>query len=148
MGAPTGNKFWLKRLDLSSDGRKLSVKEVEQKAIEYIKEYIENPIEEKDFRGKDSNEVTLQKPRAMIKESICFWLGIGTTTWDEWKKDKKYKGIITRIEQFMYSYNFEYSSANQMNSSIIAKKLGLVEKQENTIKGLSLGKNYESKYED
>lgn len=148
MAAPKRNKFWLDRLDLSKDGRKLSVKEVEEKTLEYFKTYIENPITEKDFRGKDSNEVTLEKPRAMTKESLCTWLGIVTTTWDEWRKDEKYKGICTRIDQFMYAYNLEYASANQMNASIIAKKLGLVDRKEQTLKGLELGQAYQKKYEN
>ena len=148
MGATKGNRFWLERLDLTYDGRKLSVKEVEEKSIQYIKTYIENPITEKDFRGKDNSEVALEKPRAMILESLCTWLGISVATWKEWRKDKKYIAICTRVEQFMYSYNLEYASANQMNASIIAKKLGLVDKKEQTIKGIELGQAYSEKYED
>lgn len=148
MGAPLGNEFWKLRKDLSETGKKLTPEQILTKAQEYITRCATDPLKQQDFRGKDIVEVSLNKMRAMSLEGLYFYLDISKDTWQNWKKDSKYLAIITRVENLMFTYNFEGASANLLNQNIIAKKLGLVDKKELEHKGLNLGKAYEEQYTD
>ena len=130
MGAPTENEFWRLRKDLSETGKKLSPDEVIEKAQEYIDYCRNTPLNEIDFRGKDANEVTLPKMRAMTIKGLCLWLDISDTTWGKWKKDEKYVGIITRIENLIYVYKFEGAAAGMLKENLIARELGLTDKKD------------------
>ena len=133
MGAPTENEFWKLRKDMTEDGRKLSVAQVVEKAQEYIDFCIENPLQEIDYRGKDMTMVELPKMRAMTLRGLYHWLVIDATTWAEWRDDKKYSHIIARIENLIYTYKFEGAAAGQLNPNIIARDLGLADKQEKEV---------------
>ena len=129
-GAPKGNKFWMNRLDMSVDGRKLSVKQVEEKLQEYIDRCVNDKLYSVDFVGKDAIEV--KKPH-MINMSIwgaCVHLGISDSTWLEWKKDKKYSSILTRAESIFKAYNVEGASSGLLKENIIARIEGIKDKQE------------------
>ena len=133
MGAPTENQFWRLRKDMTEDGRKLSVEQVADKAQEYIDYCRENPLIEIDFKGKDADRVELPKMRAMTLTGLYVHLGITSETWCQWRKDKKYSDIITRIENIFYTQKFEGAAAGFLNPNIIARDLGLVDKQEKEV---------------
>lgn len=125
MAAPTENEFYKLRLDLSNDGKKISVKQLAIKCQEYIDFCLENPLMEVDFKGKDATEVKMPKMRAMNIMGLCHWLGIVTATWYGWKKEDKYLSVITRVEQIFYNQKFQGAAAGMLNPNIIARDLGL-----------------------
>ena len=127
-----GNSFWRNRLDMSKDGRKLSVEEVVTKLKEYIKRCTDNELIEVDFMGKEPTEVHKPKMISMSIYGACVHLGIAFNTWLEWKKDKKYSHILTRAETIFKSYNIEGASAGLLNQAIIARLEGLKESVDNT----------------
>jgi len=124
------NDYWKLRKDMSADGRKLSVQEFTDKCQEYIDFCINNPLKEVDYRGKDATEVVLPKMRAMTLYGLCNYIGIDFTTLQEWGKDKKYSNIVSRVKDLFYTQKFEGAAAGMLNPSIIARDLGLADKQE------------------
>ena len=132
-GAPIGNQFWKLRGDLSETGKKLTPEEVVTKAQEYIDRCINEPLKEQDFRGKDANEIRVDRMRAMTLEGLYFHLDISKETWRRWRSEEKYSGIITRIENLMFTYDFEGAAANMLNPNTIARKLGIQDNSEVTL---------------
>jgi hypothetical protein len=130
MAAPTENEFWRLRKDLSEDGKKLSVEQVYEKAQEYIDYCRNNPLISVDFRGKDIQEVAIPKMRAMTLNGLWIHLGIGSSTWSDWKNDPKYSEVITHVENMFYVQKFEGAAAGMLNPNIIARDLGLVDKKQ------------------
>lgn len=130
MSETTKKQCWRLRKDLSETGKKLTPDQILTGAQDYIDNCVDNPLIEVDFRGKDATKVELEKMRAMTLEGLYFHLDISKETWRQWRKDKNYIGIITRVENLMFAYDFEGAAANLLNANIIAKKLGLVDKKE------------------
>ena len=135
MAAPLGNEFWKLRKDLSETGKKLTPIEMLDKAQEYIDRCVNEPLQEKDFRGRDLEEIHLDKMRAMTLEGLFFHLDISKETWRSWRSEEKYIGIITRIENLFFTYDFEGAAAGMLNPNIIARKLGVSDKKEIDISG-------------
>jgi hypothetical protein len=120
---------------MSEDGRKLSVNEVEEKIQEYIDRCVNEKLKEQVIQkvkiSRDEEKIIkidCDKMIVMSKYGVCSFMGIATSTWDEWRKDKKYSGIITRAEDLFKAYNIEGSSAGMLNQSIIARLEGLTDK--------------------
>lgn len=132
-GAPKGNQYWRLRKDMSEDGRKISVDDLYTKCQEYIDFCRNTPLLETDFRGKDIVEVQVPKMRAMSLWGLYSWLDIVESTWQEWRKDKKYSVITARVENIFKSYKFEGAAAGMLHPNIIARDLGLADKREQTI---------------
>lgn len=135
MGAPLGNKFWMNRMDMTKDGRKLSVEQVTEKIAEYIERCVKDSIPEKDWVGKDA--VPVERPHRI---TMSIWgasvhLAITHETWIQWRNDKKYTEVIKRAEAIFKTWNVEGASAGMLHHSIIARLEGLTEKQDITSQG-------------
>jgi hypothetical protein len=130
MGAPIGNEFWKNRMDMTKDGRKLSIEEVRTKVAEYIERCVNDKIYESDWVGGHAKEVSKPKMITMSIYGACVHLGIDYNTWKEWRKDKKYSHILTRAETVFKSYNIEGASAGLLKESIIARLEGLKDQSE------------------
>lgn len=132
MAAPEGNQFWKLR---SKHGRDRIIQDPEtlsKAADEYFQWCEENPILQKDFRGKDADTVYLEHPRVFTKEGLARYLDV-----NEWRvisqlKDvsEDFNRVVTRIEKTIYEQKFTYASVNMFNSNIIARDLGLADKRE------------------
>ena len=126
-------QYWRLRKDLSEDGKKISLKDLEIKCQEYIDFCLDNPLLETDYRGKDLQMVTIPKMRAMTQWGLYQWLGIGESTWHDWKKNERYAEVIARVENLFKAYKFEGAAADLLNPNIIARDLGLADRQEQTV---------------
>lgn len=133
--APKGNQYWRERLDMSVDGRKLSVEDFTQKVKEYIERCVNEKLIETDWVGKDAIQVNRPHMIVMSIWGVCAYCGIDVVTWREWKKDQKYSPIVTRAEQIFRSYNIEGASAGMLNQNIIARLEGLNENLDVTSAG-------------
>lgn len=142
MGAEKENQYWKLRKDMSEDGRKISVEELEIKIQDYIDFCVNNPLKEqvvvaKGIKLEDQTTkytTELNKMRAMSLWGVCTWLNIVKSTWQEWRKDEKYSAVITRAETLFKSYKFEGAAAGMLHPNIIARDLGLVDKKEQSVK--------------
>lgn len=137
MGAPVGNRFWEKR---SKHGRDKIFTDPEllwEAAVEYFKWCEDNPLIETDFRGKDANEVEIPKMRAFTWHGLELFIDIHSLR--DYKTNPEYKDfsqVITRIEKIIYDQKFTGAAAGFLNPNIIARDLGLTDRQELDHKGI------------
>ena len=132
MAAPKGNKYW----ELAKNIGRNKVFETPQELLEgctaYFKWVEENPlfsIEAFAYKGEVEKE-PMPKMRAMSIQALCNHLGIVVTTWKEYEKREEFKPICKAAKQIMFSQKFEGASAGLLNHAIIARELGLADKQE------------------
>lgn len=135
MAAPKGNQFWRVR---SSHGRNPIFNRPEElwDACEQYFQWVEaNPLrEEKVFNGKDGIvRADIAKMRAMTMAGLCIFLDIDRTTWAEYGKKEDFSPVTTRAEQVIREQKFAGAAADLLNANIIARDLGLAEKQEHSI---------------
>jgi hypothetical protein len=134
MAAPKGNKFWRAR---SKHGRDkiFATPEDLWAACEEFFDWIEaNPlIEAKPFcyEGVAFNH-EVPRMRAMTIDGLCLFLGVGTSTWFDYRKRKDFSEVITRAESVIFNQKFTGAAADLLNSNIIARDLGLTDKREVT----------------
>lgn len=132
MAAPKGNDFWKAR---SSHGRKpifATPDDLWAAASEYFEWVEANPLwEDKivSFQGVTTHE-PIAKMRAMTLSGLCIFLDIARNSWDEYRARKDYLGVSHAIEEIIRTQKFEGASADLLNANIIARDLGLADKQE------------------
>ncbi len=134
MPAPKGNRFWEAR---SSHGRKpifASPDDLWDACIQYFNWVEENPLWEDKlvtFQGAATHE-PVAKMRAMTVSGLCIFLDIDQTTWREYAKKEDFSTVTTRVEEIIRAQKFSGAAADLLNPNIIARDLGLAEKQEHT----------------
>lgn len=133
MAAPKGNQFWKAR---SKHGRDKIFETPEilwEACIEYFEWVEQNPLNEAiAYQGKVSEDA-LPKMRPMTIEGLCNFLGIVVQTWRDYRDNRKdFSTVCTQAEQIIMQQCFDGASAGFLNPSIIARKLGLADKQELT----------------
>lgn len=132
MPAPKGNRFWESR---SSHGRKPIFNNPEDLWVaccEYFNWVEENPLWETKsymYQGTPVQD-TIPKMRAMTLEHLCVFLDIAKSTWDEYRKKEDFSVIATRVEEIIRTQKFQGAAAEFLNANIIARDLGLRDKQE------------------
>lgn len=132
MGAPEGNQFWKLR---SKHGRNKLFETPElmwEAACEYFTWCEENPLIEVDYRGKDLSYVEIPKMRPFTLYGLCIYLDCSTGYFREFKKDcsKDFVSVVTRIEEVIYNQKYSGAASGFLNPNIIARDLGLIDKQD------------------
>ena len=133
-----GNKFWLAR---SSHGRNPIFSNPEQlrnACYEYFQWVEDNPLyEEKIFHAQGViTKDTVAKIRAMTISGLCLFLDICENTWTNYKKQPDFLSITLEVEKVIYNQKFTGASADLLNANIIARELGLADKQQNEHTGV------------
>lgn len=133
-----GNRFWEAR---SSHGRNPKFKSADilwDSCLEYFEWVEANPLwEAKPFayQGKVTIE-NVAKMRAMTINGLCNFLDISEQAWSDYRKrDADYLEVTTRAENVIRQQKFEGASADLLNANIIARDLGLRDKQEHEHSG-------------
>lgn len=124
-GAPAakGNKFWEKR---SKHGRNAKYSDsivLWDTCSEYFEYVVDNPLT---VTKKDT-----PKMQAMTLNGLCIYLGICINTWKSYRKNDNLASVVAEVEEIIYHQKFIGAAAGFLNQSIIARDLGLSEKQEN-----------------
>jgi len=135
MGAPAGNQFWRQRTKHGRDKLFSSPDVIWEEAVKYFDWCDNNPIEEIDFKGKDAERVVIPRLRAYTWSGLEIYLNVESLR--EYKSNPEYKDfspVITRIGKIIYTQKFEGSAAGQLNPNIIARDLGLIDKQDHKVK--------------
>ena len=133
-----GNKFWLAR---SSHGRNPIFSDPEQlrnACYEYFQWVEDNPLyEEKIFHSQGMiTKDTITKMRAMTISGLCIFLDIDRTTWENYRNNQDFFRITKEVEEIIYNQKFTGAAADLLNSNIIARELGLADKQQNEHTGV------------
>lgn len=137
MAAPQGNEFWKQR---SSHGRKPKFEtpeDLQDACIEYFEWVEANPLYEAQafaYQGKVTMEA-VAKMRAMTVAGLCIFLDISQQAWGEYRDREGFGEVTTRVDDIIRTQKFEGASAGLLNPSIIARDLGLADKQDQTLKG-------------
>lgn len=134
MPAPQGNQFWKARTKHGRDKIFSSSDILWDSASEYFQWVEENPLyEDKVFSYQgDIKHEPIAKMRAMTIDGLIIFLGISRGTWDNYKEDKDFLDVITRIESIIRNQKFCGAAADMLNANIIARDLGLSDKNEIT----------------
>lgn len=102
---------------------------------EYFEWVQENPLHEAKAFAYEG-VVTLEeipKARAMTIGGLCIHLKITPRAWEMWRKDRDdLKEIIEAVENVIKTQKFELAAADLLNANLIARDLGLANKQELT----------------
>jgi hypothetical protein len=147
MGAPKGNQFWKLR---SKHGRDRIFKDPEtlkNACYEYF-EYINKQVwYKKDAikggeRAGEIIDIPVSVPYTM--EGLCIFLGVNTVYFNQFERsldpenkeiDKDFSKIITHVREVIRKQKLEGASIGVFNANIIARELGLTDRQEHDHKG-------------
>jgi hypothetical protein len=134
MAAPLGNQFWKAR---SSHGRNPIFPDADTlwaACVEYFEWVEANPLKEAQaFAYQGTVQLQeLPKMRAMTIGALCIFLDIARSTWNEYEAKEGFSAVTSRVDAVIRSQKFEGASAGLLNANIIARDLGLVDKNEFT----------------
>ncbi len=132
MPAPKGNQFWKVRAKSGRDKIFSAPEEVWKAACEYFTWVDSNPLKEEklfNYQGVITRD-TISKIRAMTTDGLCLFLGIGRSTWGDYKKMKDFSEVVEEVENVIRSQKFAGAAADLLNANIIARDLGLRDAKE------------------
>jgi len=143
MAAPIGNQFWKMRSKHGRDKLFASPQLLWQAACDYFEWCENNPLYETKafaFQGIVTTE-ELPKMRAMTMSQLCFYLNCNEAYFRTFKAqlpdgEIDFNTVIKDIEQIVFNQKFQGAAADLLNSNIIARDLGLTDKQELKYDGL------------
>lgn len=133
MAAPQGNQFWKARTKHGRDKLFASPELLREACEEYFQWCEDNPLlESKLFAYQGTlTEGVIPKMRAMTIGGLCLFLGITQPTWGEWRKqDNDFSLVVADIEEAIRNQKFVGAASGHLNPNIIARDLGLADKQE------------------
>lgn len=128
MAAPIGNKYWQFRNKHGRD-HKYTPEGLWREAVEYFEWCEANPLlEEKGFAYMGSvTKEEFHKLRAFTLMGFCLYADIDIDTFHEYKKNKDFSAVTTRIENVIREQKFTGAAAELLNPNIIARDLGLAD---------------------
>ena len=129
-----GNNFWEYRKKHGRERIFKSAEELLDAANKYFIWVDENPLKKSEIvKYKDYAEL-MEVPicRPYTKEGLADFLQVSQyrTISDYKNKGNDSSQVITHIENVIYKQKFENAAANLLNANIIARDLGLSDKQE------------------
>ncbi len=148
MAAPVGNNFWQLRSKHGRDKLFESPELLWKAACEYFKWCQDNPwfrteqvkIPGKPIRDDDGelffppNIVHIPTARPFTMQGLCLFLNCNTAYFRQFKSglpedEQDFSTVIARIEETVYQQKFEGAAVGAFNANIIARDLGLTDKQ-------------------
>ena len=137
MAAPKGNQFWKARSSHGRNPKFASPEDLWDACQEYFVWVEENPLwEAKAFSYQGDVKVEkLPKMRAMTVSGLCIFLDIDPTTWLDYGKKDDFSTVVSRVNEIIRDQKFAGAAAELLNPNIIARDLGLADRNEHTGKG-------------
>lgn len=126
-----GNQYWKFRNKHGRD-HKYTPDGLWEEAVKYFQWIEENPLEEEKvfcFQGETFKD-SINKMRAMTIGGFCLFADIDHKTLSGYKTKDDFFPVVTRIEEIIRTQKFEGAAADLLNPNIIARDLGLKDKQE------------------
>jgi hypothetical protein len=127
-----GNQWWKAR---SSHGRNpifANPEQLEAACNEYFQWVEDNPLwEEKVFCNQGIvTRTRVAKIRAMTLRGLCLFLGISQSAWVNYRELPDFLQVTREAEDQIYQQKFSGAAADLLNANIIARDLGLADKQD------------------
>lgn len=132
MAAPKGNKFWQAR---SRHGRKPKWEDPNElwEACEEYFEWVEgNPLKASElvkYQGRYKT-AKVAKMRPMTVGALCIFLGVTQETWCQYRSRQGFSEVVTRVDEIIREQKFAGAAAGLLETNIIARDLGLIDKTE------------------
>lgn len=131
-----GNKFWQIRAKHGRDKLFASPQLLWEAACEYFDWCDNNPLKEAKafaFQGTVTIE-SLDKLRAYTLDGLCLYLDCSSSYFRAFKSAESinkadFLTVIDKIEKTIYNQKFTGAAADLLNANIIARDLGLTDKQ-------------------
>ena len=140
---PWGNEFWKSRKNTVG---KDPIFETAEKLLEACEGYIKwvniNPLKEErlvSYKGVGTVK-KINKMRAMTIKALCYHIGISYDTWRSYREKEHLKRVCEDVKAIMWEHNFTGATADLLNANLVARELGIKEKQEHTHKYAHLSK--------
>ncbi len=132
MAAPKGNQFWKKRSKHGTNPKFSLPDDLWDACCEYFNEVESNPLWESRVvqRNGEPEEFTLPKMRAMTVGGLCVFLDIDQTTWENYRSKQDFFRVTKKVDEIIRDQKFSGAAAGLLNPNIIARDLGLSDKQE------------------
>lgn len=137
MAAPEGNQFWKLRSKHGRDKLFATPELMWEAACEYFEWCDSNPWMSEKLKTKESGTETEVAPtqRPYTLSGLCLYLDCSqgyfrTFKTDKEKCTKEFLAVITRIEEVIETQQYEGAAVGAYNANIVARKLGLADKQE------------------
>lgn len=129
-----GNQLW-KQATKSGRPRKYdNPEDLWSDCVKYFEWVENNPIYEDKlviFQGNATHE-PLAKMRAMTETGLFIFLGMSESTWYEYKANPVFSEVARNAANVIRQQKFEGAAADMLNANIIARDLGLSDKQDHT----------------
>lgn len=128
-----GNDLWNTRSSAGPKPKFAKADDLWTACCEYFAWMSDRPLLEGKAFAYEGHITMAELPhmRAMTLASLCVFLDISFSTWDEWRKERPdLSEVITRVERIIFAQKFEGAAAGLLNANIIARDLGLTDKRE------------------
>lgn len=131
MPAPEGNQFWLAR-SKHGPNFKYDAETLWEGSCEYFQWVEDNPLwEDKPFNHQgEVIDNTVAKMRAFTMEGLYTFLDICDGTWSNYRQNNDLMAVAKKVDRIIYNNKFTGAAAGLLNPNIIARDLGLSDKQE------------------
>ncbi|MGV3528935.1 MAG: terminase small subunit [Flavisolibacter sp.] len=126
------NSFWKQRSKHGRDRKFETPEMIREAAEEYFEWCDNNPLKEEKVFGSGVHE-TVDVMRAYTIQGMCLFLGINMSTWKRYRDMAMYREVCEEVEMIIYEQKFTGAAGNLLNPTIIARDLGLVDKQDHTV---------------
>lgn len=130
-----GNRFWEVRSSAGPKPKFADPDTLWAACCEYFEWNETSPLHEAKafaYEGVVTVEA-LPKMRAMTLAGLCMFLDVSRETWTTWRTSRSdLSDVISRAEAVIYRQKFEGASAGLLVPNIIARDLGLAEKNEHS----------------
>lgn len=127
-----GNTFWEYRKKHGKE-KKYTPSELWEGFLAYMEWAKANPWKQKQLLQKVGQIIDVPTERPMTVMGFCLHIDIVKNTFDNYEKDGgDYLTVTTRIREIIHTQKFEGAAVGAFNANIIARELGLADKQEHT----------------
>lgn len=136
MSAPEGNDYYKLR---TKDGRE-RIFDKPQDLLKACNEYFEwclaNPLKEEQLFHYQGTVVSgeASKMRAFTLYGLCGFIDVSYDGFRSYEQREGFIEITTRVREIIYNQKFEGAASGFFNANIIARDLGLIDKQHHDVK--------------
>lgn len=139
MAAPKGNTYYQLRGKDGRDKKFDSPKDLLDACNDYFNWCQDNPLMEtvpmKIKISRDKEKIVLQevpKMRAFTLHGLCNFIDLSLDGFKLYEKREDFVAVTTRAREIIYKQKFEGAASGFLNANIIARDLGLADKQSHT----------------
>jgi len=122
-----GNRAWAARRSPGRRRRFADPDALEAACIRYFEWCAANPLirhEPVVYRGKVTMMLAVPRLRALTLAGLCVHLGIGRSTWRDYRARPAFSPVIEWVENTVWVNQFEGAAAGLFDRRIVARMLG------------------------